>query len=205
MEEGLQIERGHREGNDIDGMGGNPFGEESRQGRQQEDGQQIIIPVAFLEDIAVGVIDAEIEDDDQGEGDQDIPEPHQDPGAVIAVHLVVFLFVRVEDLGDFRRHDLPFRNDFLVGVDIPRGRRNVIRRFGVGEFGHRPVEFQVRNDQPVDPGFVKQGIHIDGRVGPGDFRHQFVLGVRDLVDLRNRELLRPLPALDEDDLPGKGG
>ena len=68
----------------------------------------------------------QIQDDNQRKRQQNIPKIQENTRAGIAVHMVVFLFIAVQDLGDFRRHDLPFGNNFFVRLHIAQGGRYIV-------------------------------------------------------------------------------
>ena len=148
-EEGLQVQDGDGERDDVHQRRGDPLHKERDDRGQGKDRQQVVIALGFRKDLPVGEIDAEIQDDHQGQGDEDIPQPQQDAGALITVHLVVLGLVGVQDLGDLRGDDVPFGNDLLLGAPVTGSRRYIGGGFRVAELGHGPVEDQIRDHEVI--------------------------------------------------------
>ena len=151
----------------------------------------------------MGEIDAEIQDDHQGQGDEDIPQPQQDAGAFIAVHLVVLGLVGVQDLGDLRGDDVPFGDDLLLGAPVTGSRRYIGGGFRVAELGHGPVEDQIRDHEVIHAGTLEQGIQVHVGIGAGDIGQKLVLRIGDLVHLGPGILRSPFVPLDVDHLAGQ--
>ena len=202
-EEGLQVQDGDRERDDVHDRRGDPLHEEGDDRGQGEDRQQVIVTLRLPKDLPVGEVDAEVQDDHEGQGDEDVPQPQQDAGALIAVHLVVFGLVGVQDLGDLRGDHVALGDDLLLGAPVAGRRRHVGGGFRVAELGHRPVEDQVRDDEVVHARALEQGVQVHVRIGAGDIGQELVLGVGDLVHLRPGVFGRPLVPLDVDDLVGE--
>ena len=202
-EEGLQVQDGDGERNDVHDRRGDPFHEEGDHRGEGEDGQQVVIALGLREDLPMGEIDAEVQDDHEGQGEEDVPQPEQDAGALIAVHLVVLGLVGIQDLGDFRGDDIALGDDLLLGAPVAGSRRHIGGGFRVAELGHRPVEDEVRDDEVVHARALEQGIEVHVRVGAGDIGQELVLGVGDLVHLGPGILGRPLVPLDVDDFAGQ--
>ena len=104
-----------------------PFDNECSKSCDQENRNQVVITVPIIENPPVRAKYAEVQNSQKSDGDNDVAEPNQYTRTVIAVGLIVLFLVGIKHLSDFRSNYLAFGNYFLIGIDIPESRGNVIR------------------------------------------------------------------------------
>ena len=125
-EERQHIKGEHRERHHVHERRRQTHHQERHDGRQEENTEQEKVTGGPVKDKPCREMNHQIQDDNQREREQDIPKIQEDTRACIAVHMVVLLLIAVQDLGDFRRDDLPFGDNFFVGLHIAQGGRYIV-------------------------------------------------------------------------------
>ena len=200
-----QIQRKHRIRDNVLEVWNRLFADESNGRSQDEYSKEVVIAFLVLEHHGVGEIHHKIQDNHKGQRQEKVAKIEQHPWTAVAIYLIVFFLVAVQDLGYFGGDYFPARYYLFVGFDIPKGGRHVIRGTRMGELGHGFVKDEVGNYGRINSRAAEKGIQVDGRIGLGHHGHKLVTGFGHLVHLRAGILLRPLVFLDRDQFRGNFG
>ena len=145
-------------------------------------------------------MDRKIEADQDCQTQEDVGKPDLPVVSAGQNAAFILLFVGIQNLGQFLGNDISLIDNHIAGTDKAHRLRNPVVCLTAHERSQLLVKNEVRDYKIVDAASRQR--RIDRYLGErgANRRKQGITGARKAIDLRRRDFLGPLIALDIDNL-----